>query len=69
MSVTQLTSEGLGIDLGVKDFAVVSSGQDFGNINNSCKVRKIEKKLKRGQRSLSRKILKESEVTLLLKQE
>jgi len=32
--------------------------QDFGNINKSCKVRKIEKKLKREQRSLSRKILK-----------
>jgi len=51
-------SEGIGIDLGIKDFVVVNSGEVFGNINKSRKIKKLEKKLKREQRSLSRKILK-----------
>jgi putative transposase len=50
-------SEGIGIDLGIKEFAIVNDGNVFGNINKSKKVRKLEKKLKREQRSLSRKIL------------
>ncbi len=51
-------AEGVGIDLGINKFATVSSGNMFENINKSKKVRDIEKKLKREQRSLSRKILK-----------
>lgn len=46
---------GLGIDLGIKDLAIVSNGRVYKNINKTSKVRKIEKKLKRAQRSLSRK--------------
>ncbi|MFY8223983.1 RNA-guided endonuclease InsQ/TnpB family protein [Clostridium perfringens] len=49
------TNEGLGIDLGVKEFAVCSDGSKFKNINKTSTVKKIEKKLKREQRKLSRK--------------
>lgn len=49
------SSEGIGIDLGVKEFAYCSNGKSYKNINKTVKVRKIEKKLKREQRSLSRK--------------
>ena len=48
-------SEGIGIDLGVKDLAVVSTGQKFKNINKSIEVKKLEKRLKRLQRKLSKK--------------
>lgn len=48
-------TEGIGIDLGVKDLAVVSSGQKFKNINKLSKVKKLEKRLKRLQRKLSKK--------------
>ena len=48
-------SEGIGIDLGLKDFAIVSNGKTYKNINKSAKLRKLEKKLIREQRSLSRK--------------
>ena len=49
------SSEGIGIDLGLKDFAVVSNGKTYKNINKSAKLKKLEKKLVREQRSLSRK--------------
>jgi putative transposase len=45
----------LGIDLGLKNFAICSDGKVFPNINKSRKVRKVEKKLKRLQRKVSRK--------------
>lgn len=48
-------NEGLGIDLGLKDFATISNKQVFKNINKSIKVKKLEKSLKRQQKSLSRK--------------
>ena len=48
-------NDGIGIDLGVKDLAVVSNGSTYRNINKSSKVKKLEKKLKREQRKLSRK--------------
>ncbi len=51
----QLNPEGLGVDLGLKDFAIVSNGMKFGNINKSRQMRRLEKKLKREQRGLSRK--------------
>ncbi|MGE1008033.1 RNA-guided endonuclease InsQ/TnpB family protein [Bacillus cereus] len=51
----KLHSTGLGIDLGVKDFAIRSDGKTHKNINKTVKVKKIEKRLKREQRSLSRK--------------
>ena len=49
------SSEGIGIDLGLKDFAIVSNGKVYKNINKSAKLKKLEKKLIREQRSLSRK--------------
>ena len=49
------SSKGIGIDLGLKDFAIVSNGKTYKNINKSAKLRKLEKKIIREQRSLSRK--------------
>ena len=59
------SSEGIGIDLGLKDFAVVSNGKIYKNINKSSKLKKLEKQLIREQRSLSRKYenLKKGEST------
>ncbi|MGO4895741.1 RNA-guided endonuclease InsQ/TnpB family protein [Clostridium perfringens] len=48
-------NEGVGIDLGIKEFAVCSDGIKFKNINKISTIKKIEKKLKREQRKLSRK--------------
>ena len=49
------SNEGIGIDLGLKNFAVVSNGTSYKNINKSAKLKKLEKQLIREQRSLSRK--------------
>lgn len=57
----ELTGESIGIDLGVKELAIVSN-QDasrtkfYNNINKSAKVRRLEKKLRRAQRKVSRKL-------------
>lgn len=48
-------NEGIGIDLGIKDFAVVSDGKVYKNINKSERIKKLEKQLRREQRCLSRK--------------
>ncbi len=50
-----LNDFGIGIDLGLKDFAICSNGRTYKNINKSSQIRKLEKKLKREQRSLSGK--------------
>ena len=50
-----LNDFGIGIDLGVKDFAICSDGKTYKNINKSARIRKLEKSLKRQQRKLSRK--------------
>lgn len=47
---------GIGIDLGLKDFAICSNGETFKNINKTNKIKKLEKKLKREQRAFSRKL-------------
>ena len=59
------SSKGIGIDLGLKDFAIVSNGKTYKNINKSAKLKKLEKRLIREQRSLSRKYenLKKGEST------
>ena len=49
------SNEGIGIDLGLKDLATISNGKTYKNINKSAKLKKLEKQLIRGQRSLSRK--------------
>lgn len=46
---------GMGIDLGIKKLAIVSNGKTFNNINKSSKVKRLEKRLRREQRCLSRK--------------
>lgn len=51
----QLNSCGLGIDLGLKEFAVISNRTVKKNINKTTKLKKLEKQLKREQRCLSRK--------------
>ena len=53
--VSKPTNEGIGIDLGLKDFAICSNGNKFKNINKTSKLKKVEKKLQREQRKLSRK--------------
>ena len=59
------SNEGIGIDLGLKDFAIVSNGKIYKNINKSAKLKKLEKQLIREQRSLSRRYenLKKGEST------
>jgi len=52
----ELTDESLGIDLGIKDLAIVSNGKVYKNINKTKKVKRLEKKLKREQRKFSRKL-------------
>ena len=49
------SNEGIGIDLGLKDLAIVSNGKTYRNINKSAGLKKLEKQLIREQRSLSRK--------------
>ena len=48
-------AEGIGVDLGLKDFATYSNGTVKKNINKTSRVKKLEKKLRREQRRLSRK--------------
>ena len=49
------SNEGVGIDLGVKDLAICSDGNTYKNINKTQRVKKLEKKKRRLQRSISRK--------------
>lgn len=51
----ELTDVSLGIDLGLKDLAICSNGEVHKNINKTNVVRKIEKRLKRLQKQVSRK--------------
>jgi putative transposase len=54
-TITSNSSEGIGIDLGLKDLAIVSNGRTYKNINKSKRLKKLEKHLRREQRCLSRK--------------
>ena len=51
----ELTNVSLGIDLGLKNLVICSDGTIYKNINKTYIVRKIEKRLKRLQRQVSRK--------------
>lgn len=51
----ELTNEVIGIDLGVKYLAICSDGVVYRNINKDMTVRKLEKRLKRLQRKVSKK--------------
>jgi putative transposase len=48
------SNEGIGIDLGIKDFAICSDGNKYRNINKMQRVKKLEKRKRRLQRSISR---------------
>ncbi len=50
-----LNDDGIGIDLGIKDLAVCSDGNTYKNINKSQTVKKLGKRKRRLQRSVSRK--------------
>lgn len=53
---TDLTNESIGVDLGIKDLAIVSNiDKPFKNINKSKEVKRLNKKLKRLQKQVSRK--------------
>ena len=49
------SNEGIGIDLGIKDLSICSDGNKYQNINKNQKVKKLEKRKRRLQRSISRK--------------
>ncbi|MBR5914022.1 MAG: transposase [Selenomonadaceae bacterium] len=51
-----MTGESIGIDLGIKNLAVVSTGKVYKNINKTKKVKQLEKRLKREKRKVSRKL-------------
>ena len=55
VKIADNSNDGIGIDLGLKDLAIVSNGKTYKNINKSARVKKLEKKLRREQRCLSRK--------------
>ena len=55
MLIDSSNNDGIGIDLGLKNFAIVSNGKTYKNINKSARLKKLEKQLIREQRSLSRK--------------
>ena len=65
VNINNNLNEGIGIDLGLKDFAIISNGKTYRNINKSAGLKKLEKQLIREQRSLSRKYenLKKGEFT------
>ena len=50
-----LSDEGIGIDLGIKDLAICSDANKYKNINKSKTIKKLEKRKRRLQRSVSRK--------------
>lgn len=58
----KLTDEKIGIDVGLKDLAIISNrnnscSRKYRNINKGYKVKLLEKRLKRAKRKLSKKIL------------
>ena len=65
VKIANNSNGGIGIDLGLKDLAIVSNGKTYKNINKSTRIKKLEKKLRREQRCLSRKYenLKKGEST------
>ena len=49
------SNEGIGIDLGIKDLAICSNGTIYENMNKRQIVKKLEKRKRRLQRSISRR--------------
>lgn len=48
-------NDGIGIDLGIKDLAICSDKNTYKNVNQSQKVKKLEKRKRRLQHSISRR--------------
>lgn len=63
----EVKSEAIGIDLGIKEFAVISNGTIYKNVNKTSKVRKVKKKLERLQRQISRKYEKNKDGNKFIK--
>ena len=53
-STTLPSNKGMGIDLGIKDLAICSDGNTYKNINKTNRIKKLKKKQRRLQRSISR---------------
>jgi len=65
--IIELTNESIGIDVGIKDLAICSNGITFKNINKTKTVKKLEKRLRRLQRRVSGKYLKNKEGSKFVK--
>ena len=50
-----IKTDGIGIDLGLKDLAICSDGNKYPNINKTQRVKKLERRKRRLQRSVSRR--------------
>ena len=55
---TPTYNNGLGIDLGLKEFAVLFTGKTYRNINKSRVIKNIEKRLKKKNKSVFLKNMK-----------
>lgn len=53
--IIQEQTESIGIDLGIKDLAILSTGEKYKNINKTRQIKKLEKRKCRLQRQLSKK--------------
>lgn len=53
--ITLPSNGGIGIDLGIKDLAICSDETKYQNINKTKEVKKLEKRKRRLQRSISRR--------------
>ena len=53
--ISKTSKDGIGIDLGIKNFAICSDGNIYKNINKTKRIVQLEKKKRRLQRSISRK--------------
>jgi putative transposase len=51
-------TNGIGIDIGIKDLAICSDGNTYKNINKTKQIKKLKKKKRRLQRKVSKKYLK-----------
>lgn len=65
--IAELTNESIGIDVGIKDLAICSNGMTFKNVNKTRIVKQLEKRLRRLQRRVSRKYLKNKEGSKFVK--
>ena len=65
--IVELTDESVGVDVGIKELAICSNGMTFKNINKTKKVKKHEKRLRRLQRRVSYKYLKNKEGSKFVK--